>query len=214
MADIPQPDEYPRIRRLPIGRHEGGSEKDALPSKALKILLEQDVVVEEKMDGEGAVLRAEGGRILLFCEDLRSAHRISYRIPARYCVFDIFSNGLFLGAHEKEEAFRRIRKGKIRIEGAAETEVFLAPKLGSGRFSLERLAAFLDIPSRYAYDPETGLNTFGEGIVVKPARLLFYAELGHYAAKLVRGDFLPAHEPSGRLNLINLINPLFEISPD
>jgi len=208
------PKEYPHPRRLPIGQLPECKKNTIMPIGHVKELLSQKVIIEEKMDGHTTCFTVDKGRFSIFCEDLKWMHSIYYKIPARYAVFDIFDNRrtLFLDCDEKTSVFRSMRDGAIAVTETNSSNFFKVDTIAYGTFALEALPSLMDI-SRYAFDKKTGLYVRMEGIVVKPARSLFFAEMAHYAAKLVRTEFLEGitNNYLKKSRVQNEINPKYSV---
>lgn len=168
--------------RIPPERaHRHLSESDA------RYLLKGRVLVEEKMDGTPAAFLA-GGTHIIFAEDLRRRHSVFYRIPARYCIFDIFDirRGVFVFSEEKAELSMAVRDGKLKVEGASGADFFPVASLGAGVFTLAELVLMAEAISAYAKG-EKGEPANMEGIVVKPDRDLYPEE--QLRGKIVRPEF-------------------------
>ena len=105
MTDFLKHGEYPKLKRLPIGPGLDGKKDTLIKENHLRLLLEQDVLIEEKMDGRTAKFTADNGRLSIFCEDLKWRHSIRYKVPARFAIFDIFDNQrtYYLDAEAKED---------------------------------------------------------------------------------------------------------------
>ncbi len=181
----------PAPRKTPMG------EKDAA------FLLSGRVTVEEKMDGTQVNCRAD--RFVLCAEDLRQVHSIRYRIPARFVVFDVFdvSSGQFLDPDAKIEVIRHFQSRGDRLPGEFSAGIFPVWEIGRGKYSFERLCEMADEKSPYPIDGKI------EGIVVKPARILFYEE--HLCGKIIRPEFEGGIEDNylTRPPEYNQINPAF-----
>lgn len=179
---------YPEIARLPIWPF--NQKKAYLTRKEADLLLSGPAGIEEKMDGR--IARFETGRFVVFAEDLKIRHSISYRVPARFLLIDVFDKerGVMLGRGDKEDIYRDIRifpsffNGVVSDSLAEPTPAsFFLPKLiASGSFSLE------DIPNMIGYTPcGAKSGTLMEGVVVKLLAEEFPFMLR--AAKLVRSEF-------------------------
>lgn len=84
--------DYPK----PLRFRPNNTRKPVMPDKDRRYLFSGAVVVEEKMDGKQLIV--EGRRYVFCAEDLWKRHSISYAVPARFMVFDMFDleNGYFL----------------------------------------------------------------------------------------------------------------------
>lgn len=205
MADF----RYPKPLRFPI--NDGIKYKRRLTDDDMRYLLSGRVAVEEKMDGKEKILKA--GHFIICAEDMMLVHSVSYRIPRRFAVFDVFDEkrGLFLGPEGKADVVEFLQRTSSFLPKSAAAGIFLVKKISEGKFSIDQLNEMLDMLSDYAITLD-GQPGYMEGIVIKPARELFYEE--HISGKLIRSEF---EEGMGTHYLreprrLNAINPVFALS--
>lgn len=188
---------YPSIRRLPIGRQADCKPKTVMSaSETEKIFNGQRLVVEEKFNGTAKMFHADNGRFTILSEDmLRYKPGLTgrYSVPSRYVVWDIFDNKrkVFVSFLEKEDIFKSIKQNEIHVKERNSYDFMLASVLAHGcSFRPEDMPAFLDMLSRYAMDLKTERSTYMEGIVIKPAREMFFPEYERLVSKLIRNEYL------------------------
>jgi len=208
------PETYPKIRRLPM-RYVPSSKRDTvMPKEIVKELFDQEVLIEEKMDGKVTRFDTKKGMLRIFCEDLKHVHSIRYRIPARFAVFDIFdtSRMMFLSDDEMDDTFSAISRGIVKVHGPDGSNFFKIPVLAKGRFSMQDVPQFIEF-SHYAIEKDSIMPAWMEGVVIKPSRLLLLPELQRYGAKLVRKEFVKGITDNyhDRPTELNEINPIFAI---
>ncbi len=176
-------EKYRKPKRFPYSWRP--KHKRVLTKEEMNFLLNQRLVVEEKMDGKMTSICA--GALRLFLEDLKYKHSIKYRVPARFVLFDILdmSRGVFLNRDDKVDVYNiLLRKKHLLPEPLRTSGFFLVDEIARGVFTLEALEDLLDkITSRYVLSEDKR----PEGIVVKPARELYFFE--YTAGKLVRPEF-------------------------
>ncbi|MCD6371206.1 MAG: RNA ligase family protein [Candidatus Aenigmarchaeota archaeon] len=86
-----------RVKRLPI---EGFSKKNSMTKEEMKELFEDNVLIEEKLDGKTFYL--EIGNKIFVGERLDITHTVHYKnLPDSVLFFDVFEEGRFLGPVEK-----------------------------------------------------------------------------------------------------------------
>ena len=151
-----------------LQRHISGSRHTKyMNQEQMRLLLSDEVLVEEKMDGKTE--QFENNDFVVFAEDLKQTHSIRYRIPAIYAIFDIYDKeeGVYLPRDAKEGAYRDIKFGRTRLEGMEWGSFFLVDLLAKGIYGVGDLFGIIGI-SRYAVD-ERGKagGEYMEGIVVK-----------------------------------------------
>lgn len=97
---------YIKPLRLPIG--ERIRSKKYMTEAQADRLFQNRLWVEEKMDGTHRVIELDN--MLLFVEDMLYRKTVSYIVPARYCVFDIYDlkNRMILGRESKEKVFKTL----------------------------------------------------------------------------------------------------------
>jgi hypothetical protein len=181
-------------------------------------LLSGKVVVEEKMDGKTA--RIETPHFTIFAEDLKVKHSVSYRVPARFAIYDVFDKkrGVILGLEGKIDVYRDLKNLPGFFKDGVSSDIraafspasfFLVQILERGFFKLEELPPLIKISS-YGAEKETWM----EGIVVKSIADAFPFELR--SGKLVRTEFVEGIKVhySRLKKFFNIIDPAVpEINP-
>jgi hypothetical protein len=191
---------YPKPLRFP---NHAIANKRTMTQKDAAYLLSGMVVVEEKMDGRQTDIKVD--RFIICAEDLRQVHTIRYRVPARYAAFDVYDtkSDQFLEPAGKKEVIGFYSMRSELLPESCSSGIFQAMEIGRGRFSLDELEGLIDITSKYSIVGRM------EGIVVKPARILFYEE--HLSGKIIRPEFEEGIEDHYRRKpaKLNQINPQF-----
>ncbi|MBN1169530.1 hypothetical protein JXA56_00760 [Candidatus Micrarchaeota archaeon] len=190
---------YPK----PVRFRNNNIRKPVMSDKDRDYLLSGKVIVEEKMDGKQTIASC---RKYIFCtEDLKKRHSITYAVPARYMIFDIFDlgKGQFFGPEEKHDAVLYYMRKTNELPEVLRSGIFPANIVGRGKLSLEEIEKMIDLRSAYAVEGKM------EGVVVKPDRALFYDEF--LSGKVIRMEFengIGTHHMRMPAEY-NLINPDF-----
>jgi len=194
---------YPKPLRFP---NHALPNKTAMTQKDAAHLLSGRLIVEEKMDGRQTSIGVD--RFIICAEDLRRVHTIRYKVPARYAAFDVYDtrSGQFLDPTEKKRVIVFYSKRSDFLPKSHSSGIFQVMEIERGIFSLDELEELIDRESKYSIVGRM------EGIVVKPARILFYDE--HLTGKIIRPEF---EEGIGdhylrRPAKLNQINPRFSKS--
>jgi len=185
-------DNYPKPLRFNVDGRVALKYKKYLTAEEMTRLLSGKVVVEEKMDGKSS--RFETQRFVLFAEDMQQGQRISYRVPARFALFDVFDKkrGMLLGVEGKRDVYWEIKNYPGFLKDCVSSEFntnidassfFLVNVLEMGKFEPKDLP---DLMLYSAYGKET--KTRLEGIVVKTIRDVFDFELR--AGQLVLTEYI------------------------
>lgn len=204
--DLNRMEKYPGPMRLPIGPRI--SRKPRMTPEQASFLLAGRVVVEEKMDGK--TLRFPTPSHVFFAEDLKTRHSISYKVPARYVLFDVFDvqAGYFLDYRGLLDIYNDQRLLPKAFPQLAGIGFFPVPLLEVGKFSLAELPKIIRA-SCYGNPAGTPM----EGIVVKQDRLLYPEEFVN--GKLVRKEFSEGIELhySRDIKVFNIISPDIPLAP-
>ncbi|MEM3362266.1 MAG: hypothetical protein QXV83_01135 [Candidatus Anstonellaceae archaeon] len=176
---------YPKPLRLPIGKKL--YKKEYMPYKKAVDLLEDKVIIEEKMDGKPVLLIGE--KYLVLAEDLKETRSIKYKVPARFAIFDIYNrkNGV-LSFRQKISAYYELKYlSRLEPFRTYPTEeivypdsMFMVRVIAIGNFKLKDLPSFITY-SPYAAEP----NTYMEGIVVKSYNSIV---IGSEAGKIIANE--------------------------
>lgn len=188
---------YPSIRRLPIGKQIDCKPKTVMPNiETCKVFNGQRLVVEEKFNGTAKMFRADNDRFTILSEDmLRCKPGLTgrYNVPSRYVIWDVFDNKrkVFVSFLEKEDIFNAIKHNQISVKDKNSHDFMIANVLAHGcNFKMGDMPGFLDMLSKYVVDLKTEKRTYMEGIVIKPAREMFFPEYETLVSKLIRNEYL------------------------
>jgi ATP-dependent RNA circularization protein (DNA/RNA ligase family) len=145
------------IRRVPLGNLRVIREhRPYLTEEEFQLLLDGEVVVEEKLDGSPQTIEREG--YVFFCEDLHWKHSIEYTrvpppmgpdIPSFWICYDVWM--------EDENRWADREEKEILCEAVG---LPLAPLVHKGRLTKEQIPGIADMKSAFG-------ETQAEGIVIK-----------------------------------------------